>query len=93
MSELVWLCGAGLLAGHCWAPSSGQEREQLQPREGVWLPVLAVVEPLEGSRASGFGILLRGKIPLRNISLKIERQLAVADLSVSDSLSLCGSRR
>lgn len=64
MSELVWLCGVGLLAGHCWAPGLGQEPEPLQPSEGAWLPVLAAAEPLEGSRASDVGILLRGNTSL-----------------------------
>lgn len=73
---MVWGCWLGT-AGHPVRGRNGNSRS-----EGVWLPVLAVVEPLEGSRASGFGILLRGKIPLQNIYVKIERQLAVADLSV-----------
>lgn len=83
MIELVWLCAGVLLAGHCWKHSSGQERGQPQPIEGV----VAVVEPLEGSHVSGFRVLLRGKISLQNIYLKIQRQLAAADLSVSEFLS------
>lgn len=65
------VCWGVLLAGHCWKHSSGQERGQPQPVEGV----VAVVEPLEGSRVSGFRLLLRGKISLQNIYLKIQRQL------------------
>lgn len=83
MSGLVWLCGGVLLTGHCWKPSSEPERGQPQPIEGV----VAVVEPLEGSRVSGFRVLQRGKISLQNIYLKIQRQLAAADLSVSELLS------
>lgn len=83
MSGLVWLCGGVLLTGRCWKPSSELERGQPQPIEGV----VAVVEPLEGSRVSGFRVLQRGKISLQNIYLKIQRQLAAADLSVSELLS------
>lgn len=60
-------------------------------QRGSLAPVPGFVEPLEGSRASGFGVLLRGKIPLQNIYLKTERQLAVADLSVSGLLSPSGA--
>ena len=64
----VWCRAAG------WALLDTQFRTKMgaAAAQGVWLPVLAVVEPLEGSRASGFGILLRGKIPLQNIYLKKE---------------------